>query len=219
MLMCAGSQAALVVNNGNFETGASDNATDINGWFDYDAGNFWEQAWLESGDTPDDYGAALALAGGGFLGNAWAYQGIGTADGATSLQVTFDYGSFQDAGNNRDLGVYWEVYAVTGSFTPGQNSDIAASGEATLLDTQFASSLQVAPGAKAGITTVTLDLSTAGASQLYLRVANYSPTNNTGDNGYLWVDNVSIAAVPEPGTVAMLIAGACTLAFFRRRKA
>ncbi|RYD20302.1 MAG: hypothetical protein EOP88_15545, partial [Verrucomicrobiaceae bacterium] len=42
------SQAALFITNGNFEgLPAADNSTDITGWYDYDAGNFWEQAWLE----------------------------------------------------------------------------------------------------------------------------------------------------------------------------
>jgi len=204
---CSSAHGTLALANGNFETApATDNNTDITGWYDYDSGNFWEQAWLEGIDTPDDYNFSLALAGAANTGKPWAYQAIGTADGASTLKVTFDYGSFADAGNSRDLGVTWKVYAVTGSFTPGQNIDINNAPGVTLVASASTSKLQIAPGAKAGIVTLDLDLTNAGASQLYLRVSNFSPTNTNNDNGYLWVDQVSIATVMLPPVPPPLVA-------------
>lgn len=206
-------QAALAITNGDFSVApSSDNQADITGWYDYDSGNFWEQSWLESGDTP--FGPALAMAGGGFLGRAWAYQAIGTADGASTLTVRFDYGSFADATVNRDLGVSWSVYAVTGAFVPGQNVDVSGAAGVTLLDTVAVSSLAVAPGGNAGTATVALNLSAAAGSQLYLRVSNFSPTTNANDNGYLWVDNVAL--VPEPSVA--LLAGLAGMGALRRRR-
>ncbi|RYD49516.1 MAG: PEP-CTERM sorting domain-containing protein, partial [Verrucomicrobiaceae bacterium] len=191
------------------------NGTDITDWFDYDSGNFWEQAWLEGVDVPD--GFALALAGGGFTGNPWAYQSIGVTDGQPLMTVTFDYGSFADAGNNRDLGVTWSAYIITGSFTPGQNVDIHNALGVTLLDSVMTSSLGVLPGTNAGPTTLTLDVSAAGSNTVYLRVTNFTPTTTQGDNGYLWVDNVSVAVIPEPSAALLLGAGALVMAKRRKR--
>ncbi|MEK7954416.1 glycoside hydrolase family 127 protein [Luteolibacter soli] len=203
---CSIAHGGLTLTNGNFESlPASDNRTDITGWYDYDAANFWEQAWLEGIDTPDDYNFSLAMAGDGNAGKPWAYQAIGTADGATTLKVTFDYGSFADATNLRNLGVTWKVYAVTGSFTPGQNVDINGASGVTLLSSGSASAMQVAPGAKVGLTTVDLDVSNAGTRQLYLRVSNFSPTTNSNGNGYLWVDQVSISANTLPPVATPLV--------------
>lgn len=213
--MATVSQAALFITNGNFEgSPAADNSTDITGWYDYDAGNFWEQAWLEGVDVPD--GAGLALAGGGFVGSSWAYQEIGTSDGAPTMTISFDYGSFQDAGNVRDLGVRWSAYIITGGFVPGQNLDINGAAGVTLLDTAEISALAVGTGANAGPASLDLDISGAGGQTIYLRVSNFTPTTNANDNGYLWVDNISVAAVPEPSGVLLL--GMAGLVVMKRRR-
>jgi hypothetical protein len=213
--MEAVTHAALSITNGDFESlPANDNSTDISEWYDYDAGNFWEQSWLEGVDVPD--GFALALAGGGFTGNPWAYQSIGVVDGEPFMSVTFNYGSFADAGNSRDMGVIWSAYIITGAFAPGQNTDIHGAAGVVLLDSVMTSSLGVAPGASAGPSTVVLDLSGAGSQTVYLRVTNFSPTTTADDNAYLWVDNVSVASVPEPSGVLML--GLAGLALAKRRQ-
>lgn len=213
--MGTASQAALSISNGNFsDLPVADNSTDITGWYDYDGGNFWEQSWLEGGDVPD--GFALALAGGGFTGNPWAYQGIGVVDGEPFMSVTFDYGSFADAGNNRDMGVMWSAYIITGAFTPGQNTDIHGATGVVMLDSVMTSSLGVTPGSNAGPSTVVLDLSGAGSQTVYLRVTNFSPTTTADDNGYLWVDNISVASVPEPSGLMML--GLAGVALVKRRR-
>lgn len=215
LAMASVSQAALFITNGNFEgLPAADNSTDITGWYDYDAGNFWEQSWLEAVDVPD--GAGLALAGGGFVGSSWAYQEIGTSDGFPTMTISFDYGSFQDAGSPRDLGVRWSAYIITGGFVPGQNIDINGASGVTLLDTAEISALGVGVGANAGPASLQLDISGAGNQTIYLRVSNFTPTTNANDNGYLWVDNISVAAIPEPSGVLLL--GMAGLAVMKRRR-
>ena len=52
--------------------------------------------------------------------------------------------------------------------------------------------------------------------EIWLRWANLRETANNGT--YLGIDDLSVAAIPEPGTLALVAIALGSLAFFRRRK-
>ncbi|NLH17196.1 MAG: PEP-CTERM sorting domain-containing protein [Phycisphaerae bacterium] len=213
--------AVLSITNGTFEINAppvNGDSADVEGWYDYDGGGFWENAWCINRVVPNGT-ANLALSAwaandsvDGAGQNGYVYQSIGTAGGASSLMLAFECGSFLDADGPKDLGITFSILESDGSFVPAANTDILSSigSGVTLIDQISKMQIDVAIGQT--INEVwTFNLSSAGSGELFLRINNYDSPNQ--DEAWMFVDNIQI--VPEPTTLGLLGIGALAL---RRRK-
>ncbi|MAT69048.1 MAG: hypothetical protein CMJ58_05935 [Planctomycetaceae bacterium] len=225
MACWAGSaQAVLNIANGDFESGIPDEvhqADVASPWFDFSGANFWENAWQISidGISPNDT-TVLALSAfaaddtvDGVGQNGYAYQDLGTADGATSMTLRFDWGSFDDAGGPRDLGVTFSILESDGSFVPDEQTDILGATGVTLISQNSTSQLDV-PISGMFSEEWTFDLSSAGSGNLYLRINSFEPVSGQ-DQAWVFVDNVRF--IPEPATLALAGCGLLGLAVVRRR--
>ncbi len=215
MCMClvGMANAALSITNGDFENGAvaGTNATDAVDWFDTlsaTPANWWEATWY--GDVVSPTGSSVLGLSYMFTTPNWAYQSIGVNDEALAeLALSFVVGSFTDAGSARDLGVTVSIYESDGTFVAADNADIDGAAGVTLID-----SVSVLNTLDPGATTaesVTLDLSTAGSGELFLRFVNYA-----GVTGEPWTAIDNVAIVPEPATMILLGLGGLLVGRKRR---
>ena len=214
-------RAALVITDGDFETSVN-NADDVASWYDYNPGNFWEGAWGNSAVSPngtlgvvfssfqsDDFGTPTSDVNDG----CYIYQSIGTADGLTSLEIGFDWGSPTDDGGGRALGLTIGIYAYDGvsGFTAADSTDVRGGAGITLLDSQ--SYTMTSPGGGNIVAdTATLDLAAAGTQELFLRINGYTAG---ATESWPFVDNVSI--IPEPATFGLMGVFGTAALFMRRR--
>ena len=150
------------------------------------------------------------------MGN-YLYQSIGTAGGVTSVQVNFDFGAPNDDPGGRVLGISVGIYAYdgVGAFTPGDNFDVHTGAGVTLLDSESFSLTSTGVDGQIANFSSTLDISGAGSQQLFLRFNNFRPANT---ESWPVLDNVSISAVPEPSTCAVLAGGLALGAVALRRR-
>ena len=190
--------SALRVTNGNFESGTlGDNVAD---WADPSDGTVWHGTWSTSDANISPNDSAIVVLGSYedgatqsssstnvHVGN-YLYQGIGTADGETSMELSFDWGAPDDDGGGRSLGLTVGIYAVDG-FTAADNTDVRDAAGVTLLDSV---SYQMSSTGTDGLISnvvVTLDLTGAGTQPLFLRFNNYRPSSTESwpvlDNVYL----------------------------------
>lgn len=218
--------AALSISNGDFETGGGSNIQNVTGWFDANAGGFWEGSWQSNAQSPngtnvaifssfqaDDFGAPTPnVNDGGYL-----YQSIGTADGLTSISIKFDWGSPTDDNIGRDLGLTVGIYAYDGlgGFSAADATDVRGTSGVTLLGSVSFTSLantRPAGGTMIVDNVATFDLTGAGSQELFLRFNNYLPS---GTESWPVLDNVSI--VPEPSAALLSSIGLLGLLHRRRR--
>ncbi len=231
-MTAAGSlSAAVAVTNGDFETGGGNNIDDVTSWFDNSNGTFWQGTWVSNngGLTPN---ATNVVVLGSFesgsiqntisadvnVGN-YLYQPIGTADGATSLSFSFDFGAPNDDGGGRQLGVTIGIYAFdgVGAFTAADNTDVHGAAGVSLLDSQSFGLLSTGVDGLISSVSGTLSLAGAGSQQLFLRFNNFRSANT---ESWPVIDNVSVSAIPEPSAFAALAGGlALGAVALRRRRA
>jgi hypothetical protein len=221
LLVCslATANAALVVTNGDFETGGGENIDNVTGWFDDNTGSFWESAWQTNASwiTPNATNVVVFCAwntvAGNSLAGSYLYQGIGTSAGESSVTIGFDWGHPDDVAAGRHDGMTVSVFASNGSFVPDDTIDIYGAAGVTLLDS--ASYDHVALGTDGEIFPVVVALNISGANvgdKIFLRFNNYLP--EAGADPWPVLDNVRI--VPEPATTMLLGLGA--LALLRKRR-
>lgn len=216
--------AALAITNGDFESGGGENIDNVTDWFDLNTGNFWEGAWQTNAAwiTPNGSNVVVISSFGAtsdpFSGQ-YLYQGIGTADGASSVTIGFDFGAPNDDPGGRTLGMTVGIYAYdgVGTFVAGDGVSIHAASQTagsgvTLLSSNSSTQL-VTTGVDGLISSyqATLDLSGSGAQQLFLGFNNHTPA---GGESWPALDNIAI--VPEPS--AVLLGGLGLLGLFRRRR-
>lgn len=222
MIVAPGAYAALSITNGGFEANLDEDVAD---WFDPSNGTFWQGTWPtdSGGVTPN--GTIVAVLGsyesGGIQSTAsadaqvgnYVYQSIGTADGATSIEIGFDWGAPNDDPGGRELGMTVGVYAYDGlgGFTADNNTDIHGATGITLLDFQSFSQTSTGVDGLIGGEIAVLDLTGAGSQEVFLRFNAYRP----GDTeSWPVLDNVAI--VPEPSVA--LLGGLGLLGLLRRRR-
>ena len=184
-------KADLAITNGDFEADVAQ-TSNVTEWFDAvtaNTGNWWESTWAGPNVSPN--GTSVMGLSYMFTTANWAYQSIGYNDlQRDSLDVSFDVGSFTDAGGTRDLGVTIAIYESDGTFVPADNTDIDGAAGITLIDSVDVLNT-LAPGVMIS-SSATLNLSSAGEGELYIRFVNY-----IGTTGEPWtaIDNISIPAV------------------------
>lgn len=218
LFLASNANAQFVFANGDFELGIPDEVHqgDVAApWYDYDGVNFWENAWQISVDaiSPTDT-AVLALSafsadattnGAGL--NGYAYQSLGTAQGASSLTLTFDWGSFDDAAGPRDMGITFGIYEDSGGFAPSDDSDIldAVGLGVTLIDEISVSQVDV-PISGTFNEEWTFDLSSAGSGELYLRINNFeTELGAEGDEAWVFVDNIECDVCGDPALLTLQV--------------
>ena len=206
------SAGAFSITNGDFETGGGANIQDVTAWFDNNTGGFWEGTWQSNAQSfngtnvaifssfeADDFGTPTPDANdGGYL-----YQNIGTASGASTLDVEFDWGAPSDDPGGRNLGMTVGIYAYngTGAFTPADDTDVRGADGVTLLDSAtFTIASSTAGGQELTDVLASLDISAAGSQQLFLRFNSYLPGST---DAWPTLDNVRLVLMGGPETVAI----------------
>ena len=187
--------ADLAITNGDFEEGElTANQMDVLSWYDANANSqsdasWWLSTWYGPAVSPNETSVmGLSNMDGTFN---WAYQSIGVNDLAQErIAVTFNVGSFTDAGVTRDLGVTVAIYESDGTFTPEDNVDIDGAAGITLIDS--ASVLSTLESGTQTTQSVTLDLTSTGSGELFIRFINYAGEN---DSPWTAIDNVELVNV------------------------
>lgn len=225
LLVSPAAHGVVVLANGDFQNGGNvTNIEDVPDWFDSNTGAFFEQAWISSHVAPnstnnvifssfesDDFGTPTSNVNDG----SWIYQSIGTADAATELEVGFDWGTPTDDGGGRHIGITVGVYAYdgVGGFVGADGTDVRGGAGVTLLDFQSFEILSTTGGGQSVSDVANLDLTGAGGQELFLRINGFVAGTT---ESWPWVDNVSVAAVPEPSIA--LLGGLGILGLLRRRR-
>lgn len=211
-LVAAPAHAALEIANGNFETGGGNHIDNVTGWFDHNSGSFWHGAWQtnNAGVTPNGTNVVVlssndnspntsATQSADVNVGTYLYQSIGTAEGAATLKIRFDWGAPNDDPGGRNLGLTVGVYAYDGegAFTAADNADVRDAAGVTFLDSRSFSMTSTGADGQIVAETATLDISAAGSRQLFLRFNNHRPANT---QSWPVLDNVEI-----PGEVPVFI--------------
>jgi MYXO-CTERM domain-containing protein len=226
-LSATATNAALTVTNGNFETGGGNNIDNVTSWNDYNS-SFWHGAWVTNASaiTPngtnvvvlgsnDNSATTIATISANVNDGSYLYQSIGTAAGATSLQVNFDFGQPDDDNGGRTLGMTVGIYAYDGlgGFTAADNTDVRGASGVSFLGAQSFTYNSVNLNDQIFAQIATISLSGAGTQELFLRFNNYRPANT---QSWSVIDNVTITPIPEPA--AALLGGLGLLGLLRRRR-
>lgn len=221
--------ATNLVVNGNFETTTNGtnkqlsssvtddpNRTTLEGWtssngndggynFVLDGNTAKTRAsaiWLKNPVTDDNNGYTTSANGGNiFASDALYYPGTlsQTLTGLTKdayYTLTFDYALAQQVGfDGANTNNYWSV--VFGNTTYN------------------AAALSIASGGFSGWETATTTFKASGTTQVLSFLAK---TSSPGAPPFLLLDGVSVTAVPEPTTWAMMLGGFGLIGFLARRR-
>lgn len=153
------------------------------------------------------------------VASGWTVSG-GTVDliGTGFNDILPGNGNYIDLdGSTSNSGVFSNSVNLTGGVTYTLSFDLAGSQRASTETANInfgTAGTSVTLGGSAPLTGYDLSF-TPAASGIY----SFSFENLGGDNVGLLLDNVSVSAVPEPETYAMLLAGLGILGFMLRRKA
>jgi hypothetical protein len=214
---------------GSFSGDGGTQYREIAGWFErYDDGtggnstpNSREVAQDGAGTsaptaTAGTHWAALYPSGTTYS-EVYIYTLLGNWEAGNPLQynVGFDLG---DRSNLTFGNLAVELVATTAGFTGADGSDLTAApgysvldSTATFTDADFTGSTSN-PRTITGITDSLFATGVADGQDLWIRVAA------TGDGTASMIDNLSVTAIPEPGTLALFGLALGALAVIRRRR-
>lgn len=198
--------------------------TMLNGWTSYDGNNGGYNFVLNSSQITTNASrislqtfSGLSNGGNFFASDAQYHPGVlsQTINGLTagdSYTLTFNYALGQQSGyTGANTDNYWRVLF-------GQSAtekDFAAGATLTNTSAQNAAGLSIAQGGFSGWQTASMTFTAQNATQVLSFLAQGSP----GAPPFLLLDNVSLAAVPEPTTWAMMLGGIGLMGFVARRRA
>ena len=200
------SMAQLFVTNGDFSNSpAGADQNDVTDWFEVATGNFWDNTWESSGGN-SLYGAgnpsaifssyasdAFGLPSSDPNDGSYLYQSIGTANGLTSVDISFDWGAPADlttAGLNENITIGIYAWDGVGAFTAADDTDVRGAAGVTLLDSLSYSRSTSGSGPDVDNVVATLDISSAGTQELFLRFNNYS--GSVASESWPALDNISL---------------------------
>jgi hypothetical protein len=193
-LSAGAAQAVELTNNGGFETG------DFTGWTQFESapGN-------QTIVSPGNVGSYAALIDNQMMGTnsimKQANIGIGTVTPGTLINITFDAkGSFGNGGV-----AFASFFSELGGGGVSKTEILGGgplNGGADFDWKTFSFTTTAGPDVTGG---VTLELGAATGAVV-------------GSFATMYYDNVSVTAVPEPGTYAMLLAGLGLVGFMIRRR-
>ena len=208
--------AALVVTNGGFDSPAlvdGAQSQDPGSW--YDSSDTWSSYTIHNSTEIPIASEVLVINGG------WVHQSLGTRSaGEKILSVTYD--AFERT--NRSYGdVVFDVYA--GTFSPANDNDDVADEGLTLLGsfTVTSADLGFTQGSvdqevKLGHTAGAVDLTGAAVgTQIWLRISESDSGTSSGQPHQGFIENLSVTAVPEPSSTALLGLGGLALVLRRKR--
>lgn len=190
------SVATMVLNTNNLTaTSSTPSSTNINGY----------NARLSSSATSD---RVIASSPTGIAGVSWQLSLVNdTGSAFDELTVSYDTVRYTNVGTDTDnIYGYWLFYSLDGAswtnvsaLNPTLANFPITTGVTSVADASIALSSAVAPG-----------------STLILRWVddNGSPSPDQ----VIGLNNVLVSAVPEPGTYALLLAGAAAVGFIARRR-
>lgn len=148
--------------------------------------------------------------------------GPGQPGDATGYDFLPGNGNYIDLdGSSRDSGVFGKTLTLTGGVSYIASFQLAGSQRNFMesINAVFGTTSQLFSYAKnVGFTTSTLSFTPSVTGSYVLSFAEPGPSNNEG----LLLDNVTVsgvtAAVPEPSTLATMLAGLGALVFVARRR-
>lgn len=120
-------------------------------------------------------------------------------------------------GSSNDAGVFTKVLNLTGGVTYQASFDLAGNqrgGADDIVDVAFGATGATYTFASADPLSGYLLAFTPGTTGSY----SLSFANRGGDNYGALLDNVSVSAVPEPGTLALAMGGLLAVGFIARRR-
>ncbi|MFV0415768.1 MAG: PEP-CTERM sorting domain-containing protein [Chthoniobacterales bacterium] len=140
----------------------------------------------------------------------WSFTNNTGAD-ITSFQVSWDFKQFSESGRATTLSFNynpnntgWTTTGITGSLSSTATTNATT---ANLSD----------PLVDAKSVTVDLAVPLANGEGILFGWGFRSGVG-TGGNAHIGVDNISVLAIPEPGTASLLTLSFCALAWVRRRR-
>ncbi len=223
-----GAFAAVALANGDFETGGGENLDNVTGWYDHNSGNFWEGAWQTNASwiTPNSSNVAIFSSFDNSTSNnntqsadanqgSYLYQSIGTAEGAPTINVQFDWGAPNDDPGGRELGMTVGIYAYdgVGAFAAADNTDVRGASGITFLGSQSFTLSSTGVDGQVVTELASITVAGAGSQELFVRFNAFRAGNT---EAWPVLDNVSVVAVPEPSMALLAGLGFATLV--RRRR-
>ena len=211
MTFAGGANAALSVSDGDFESSPTPDfggtaGQDVVGWFEGDAADFAD--WVFPGPFAGS-GGIVTKAAAGSSSTGYIYQSLGTQGAADPDQIAIQFDSLDRFGNAGAFStINISLFSSNGSFVAADGTDPDGAAGLTQIGSTYSSSTF-------GLnqTTGFYDLSgLADGTEVYLRIGLI-----LGSNSEAFVDNVSVTAIPEPSSLALLGLGALAVGVRRRR--
>jgi PEP-CTERM motif len=206
-LATATNAATLTLTNANFQ--ASGNNTDPSGWTTSEPTQTSVYVWAANGGIPAGTNVLAMWGNGGQYAQQSFLTSEATADDHGSFTIGFDAG-WRGRIANEPFSYTFSIFNVTDNLVLGSATYNFATPTVTTANTYAVAATGLS-------VTINYDnsLGTLAGDTIALRITGAGKVNDF--NNTAWVDNLTVNAVPEPGSV--LLGGLGLLALLRRRRA
>jgi hypothetical protein len=199
--------ATLTLTNANFQ--ASGNNTDPSGWTTSEPSQTSVYVWAANGGIPAGTNVLAMWGNGGQYAQQSFLTSEATADDFSQFTVGFDAG-WRGRIANEPFSYTFSIVNVTDNLVLGSATYNFTTPTVTTANTYAVAATGLS-------VTISYDntLGTLAGDTIALRITGAGKINDF--NNTAWVDNISVTAVPEPGSA--LLGGIGLLALLRRRRA